>query len=128
MGTLGGFGSRIYDISQMHDGLVFLNRRAALVDSRYLSLIHGAPRGHYARLTSALIFLQEADQQFLDRGVIAPSAGMTVPGDMPNRVQVEQIPRYGFVDFGYAVSWIANQPMSNEVQGGLRLLDILLKR
>ena len=124
----GGFASGILDISQIRDGLVFLNRRIALVDSRYLSMINSAPRGHFAMLTSAVIFLQEADQQFLDRGATAPSAGVTKPVDMPDRVHVGQSPRYGFADFDYAVGLIENQPMSNEVRGGLRLLDLLLKR
>ncbi len=122
-----GSGSGIDDLSQFHDALILLNSRATLVDSRYLDLINRAPRGQYGKLASALIFLQEADRQFLERGVTAGPTDTTVPAEEPDSVHVGSTPSYGFADFGSVVSFAEEQPPSGHVRDGLRLLDLLLR-
>ncbi len=59
-------------------------------------------------------------------GNATTNVNMSVPERM--RIEIQQVPRYGFLDFGNAVSLMAERPMSSEVQGGLKLLDILTGR
>ncbi len=122
------FGPGTCDLSRMYEGLVSLNRLASLVDSQYLWLVNTSPRNHYARLVSALIFLQNADRQFLDHGDIAPATGTKTSTITGMSAHSRRTPRYGFVDFGSTVRLVDKRPPPQEVQRGRRFLDILLRR
>ncbi len=76
-----------------------------------------------------LMRFQEEENILAARSTVGSRSSVGVGGTnvtqnvtVPDHLKIEQVPRYGFLDFGNAVSLIANQPMSNEVQGGLSLL------